>query len=161
MAKLLYELTLGCLRKDNSRVRFQLPNWPMGTACGCGCGQKKNNCFEGQNLDDSWYAPLHSPKPTNEVTHITRSSISGRSFPTIATESSEERTWVQRSQVEISTTEIPALSQVVSNWKPASCVECGSRLDKKPIGCINRGHLMSYEKSRERARFRNAKSRRK
>lgn len=169
VAKSLYDQTLDRLRKDNSRGRFQLPNYHYGTPCMCGCGQTKTNCFEGQNLENGWYASGHSPRPTNEVTARHSSPLTGSSFPIVLPPSEPEPVWVHKSQVEISTPEIPALSQeelrdsiekrVASTFERPRCSECSGRLDSKPIGCISRAHLMSYEKSREKARLRQSRHR--
>jgi hypothetical protein len=151
-----------------------VPNWPDGTPCGCGCGQRKNNCFEGQNLDDSWNALLHSPRPTNEVTRITRPTITGHSFPTIASESSEAHTWVHRSQVEISSPDIEheaerdwrerhsPITEIrkfipKTSWK-LPCPECGKSWNSNPGDCPNSAHHEHYQKhlktNRENRRIR-------
>ncbi|HEV2118669.1 MAG TPA: hypothetical protein VGS11_00970, partial [Candidatus Bathyarchaeia archaeon] len=137
------------------------------TSCGCGCGQTKTNCFEGQNLNDSWYASGHSPRPTNEVTNRIAPPLTGSSFPIVLQPSEPEPVWIHKSQVEISTPEIPTLSReelrdgiekkVASTWQPPKCSECNDRLDKKPVACGNRGHLMKYEQSREANRARRAR----
>jgi hypothetical protein len=49
--------------------------------------------------------------------------------------------------------------KVASTFKPPVCAECGERLDKKPIVCGNRSHLMVYERKREGQRIRQAKHR--